>query len=497
MQLFTVLLVCVTGNIAALNTNELGHGLGNFIGKYFVDHPFLVVYNASQQEIHEAMITLTRINHLKILVNLDKQHGITDDDLVGIIRNYIFVANDLTELTLLLNTLSKTDIWNPRRKHLLVLTSNYSDDDITEASFRILWKYRAFNTVLCLYNNSSFSTWYPYDKESDCGDKVIPKKFSLSSDHSFDPYLNKIPKKLNGCPVKLVWTKAIISKVVMTNPYGKDNPGTLPLMFRVISEIMNITLVYAKTGPWLMDELTKGKNLTKVAEILTRENIDVIARLYIPSIHPPITKKLTTSRYVMYFESFWLLPFPGPLPIWGSLVHTFKIREYVLLLLAYLLAGLLWNSAKFNRMEGVYNSLWSITLLLFQQTVRTAITKTRLVLLILMMWLTFNVSNIYNSQLVSLLNRPVFPTKPKTLSNLVDLNYNFAYTNTYDMFLRSTDSELANTLERRRIFNLWIDTEDALRMWLNNLTYAVRIAGFLLASVENAEELEILQKKVR
>lgn len=456
----------------------------NLIHKYLTDRPICIVHNLLQDETEETLTRLLKINHTKTIVNFN---GTSEFFIDAYAVNYVIISYGTQELSFLVNDLYKTGKWNTQTKHLLILT-NYNSSTATNA-FKLLWKYRIFNAVLVLFNNAF--TWYPYDKESSCGNKIIPKRFNLSS----NPFSNKLPKKLNGCPVKAIWMKY---HNIITDPYSKNNSdGVVIELLRAISKIMDFVVIYPKeNNPWLSGEYINRTKMTRLTHKILTEDIDIVAALFGPSAFLYIDKNLTMTSPLMFFTGYWLVPFSKPLSMWNVLFGTLHLPEYIFLLFTYVFTIFLWHFARKNHKENVSTSTWHVTKLLFQRGVKATRTKTRCLLLLTLMWLTFNVTNIYNSRLISLVTTPSFAAKPKTLKDLVELDYRFAYRKYQREYLYARNRKLAEQIEQRRINGTVVESPKMLDDFFGNLTYVSEIDSFVLSWLKNPEELQFLPEKV-
>lgn len=489
--------ICLTvGSLLTLVANETDT-LTELIRKYLLDYPLFVVCNHQSHKTEESLSKVLQINHHKMLTNAENLPAIrADNKSLHTAINYIIVAYDTQELTHLLSNLSKTRRWNNKVKHLLLLTSKYWNNSTAAVSFQQLWKYRVFNVVLLLYTskNSSTFTWYPYSKQSSCGSKVILKQFDLTMDSLFNPFENKLPKKLHGCPAKVLWKKHYN---VVKDPFSKTDPGVLIELLRAVAKATGLTLEFDRQSNYIVsDEYNNRTNAINLTKKVISEKFDIVAAIYGPSIFGYVDERISMSSRVMKFASYWVIPFPSPLSLWSVLVKTFNIPEYIILLLTLIFSVCMWHLGELQGPRSVSKSFWAITKLTFQRAVKPT-TATRSAVLILMIWLTFNVVNIYNSRLVSLITHPAFLSKPRTLSELSDRNYDFAYREYLNLFLHARDPQLAQRLERKRIDGIVPRVQNELQSLLNNLTYVTEIDSFPLSWLENPWDLEILQEVVR
>lgn len=463
-----------------------------FISKYLLEYPLFIVWNFESAKTEEVLSKVLRINNHKILTNADKMTAKIDNKFVDKYINYVILVYDIEELTNLLNKLSENRRWNTKMKHLIVLTKFETNDSTIKISFKQLWRYRVFNVVAVLYdiNNLSYFTWYPYSKESNCGSKVIPKQFDM---FLINPFANKIPKKIHGCPAKVLWKKL---HNLVKDPFSINDPGALVELLRAIAKVVGITLVFDKQSNSIVTEeyVNRTKAVTLTKKVL-EENVDIVGTLYGPSIFDMVDERLTLSSHLMYFASYWVIPFSSPLPLWSMLSKTFNAAEYVILLSTCLFSFFVWHVGRFQGAESIFDSFFSVTRMIFQRVV-VSNTKTRNVVVILMIWMTFNVVNILNSRLVSLVTQPEFLRKPKTLEELADRGYSFVYREYLNQFLHARVPELAKKLDKKRIHGVVPESPEALGRLLNNFTYVTEFDTFAMSWLRNPWDLDILQEVV-
>lgn len=466
-----------------------------FIYEYLLDNPLFIICNFEKTPMQEALEEVLKIEHPKILTNAEEPVTTVNNKHVDVAVNYIIIAYNVREASHLCNKLSKSGKWNSKMKHLLLFTSSQLGSGTVTAAFKMMWKYRVFNTVLMpLTSKDSFDgfTWYPYLKQSKCGNVVIPTKLNSSS----NPFANKIPNKFDGCVVKAIWNKLPFTK---NNPLSKTNPGALVELLNTICYTMGLKMAFANSSQDLVytEYLSKVK-MTKVTKIMVDENVDVICSLFGPSVFELLDEKLSLSSYVMSFESFWLLPFAKPRPMWQVLLETLHYKHVVCLVFAYLFSVTVWRVCSFDITESAPRSFWNITKrTLLHRSVTNTSSPTKKIALFLMLWVTINSYNIYNTRLISLVTTPAFPATPKTLRDLIDTKHNFVYQDYMNLVLRSRSVQLAEDMLKRRVEGVIPASPLLVKDLLSNLSSVVQIDTFVLSWLKNPECLEILQETVR
>lgn len=492
MQLFVVtFLLCIT----ASETKNLER----FVKEYLLDHSLFLVYEDDQIKTRDVLQNVLIINHPKVLVSLKELNRIAVAEKA---RNYMIIVNEMETINVILNKLQQSKKWNTKTKHLIVLTGEILNNQNAVVLFKLLWKYRVFNSVLMSINdkNNIAFTWFPYAEKSNCGSNVIPEQFDLNVT-LYDPFLNKLPKKFPGCTLKAIWINNT-NVLFVRNPFNKHNPGVLIQNLRAVSELMNFTIAYDKDVDVDLEEALHEANYTKFFEKVNREHIDIVAKLFVYAVYPLIGEDvLVLSTPLLHFTGYWLTSFSKPLTMWNALFQTLQIREYMLLLITYFSVICIWHFGRTNsinhRQSVIPKAIWDVTYLFLQGDINTTrITKTKYVLLIVVMWLTFNMTNIYNSRLISLVTTPAFGPKPKTLEEVVELGYRFMYGRYVYKTSRIKNPRLWDRIEANRIEGPEDHLLEILEKLPTDVSYTLETHNFDMARIQNKEKLQILQEKV-
>lgn len=180
-----------------------------------LDRDSLIVISDGSQTSVDLLTQLSKLNIPKTIYNLlESKEGTTALEA----NSYIFVVedDDILQETWLRKFL------NLRGKFLFIFPTEIKDKNASIILSEI-WRKGVFNAVILSQVTDYGYTWYPYSAESNCGKKVVTKKFNMSVNlHKVSPFENKTAHNLNGCALRVMWS---FHKVSSRDPSDPTYPG--------------------------------------------------------------------------------------------------------------------------------------------------------------------------------------------------------------------------------------------------------------------------------
>lgn len=180
-----------------------------------LDRDSLVVISDGSQSSADLLTELSKMNLPKIIYNLLE---CKEDSAAFAAKSYIFVIEDVD--TLQESWMTKS--LNLRGKFLFIFPSAVTETNASKI-FTEMWRKGVFNAVIWSQVTDQVYTWYPYSAESNCGKKVVVKKFNISENlYKESPFEGKTAHNLNGCALRVMWS---FHKVSSRDPNDPTHPG--------------------------------------------------------------------------------------------------------------------------------------------------------------------------------------------------------------------------------------------------------------------------------
>ena len=223
MKVYTLLFVIFSSTYLTVKA-ELKLGISNKENmKIFANINDVIFATSSTFEGHEFLFD---IPNPSFVVNFKENHHQVYKSFYQN-YNYVITEENYTDSENTILSLHQDDNLKVNGKYLLII--NLVQKHELKKYFQLLWSYEIYNVILHI--NSTFFTWYPYEKS---GDMVVRKTTLLEG------FLNKIPKRLN-CPLKISWNHC---RDNLRSPFNRTNPGGFVLHVDVLTKAMGSQSVY-------------------------------------------------------------------------------------------------------------------------------------------------------------------------------------------------------------------------------------------------------------
>lgn len=449
---------------------------GSVVGfaKHFADdNPVWVVFTKSEQ-VKDLLFPQT-----KILFNVLAPLNEIGNTFVHQRVNYLILADTAENSLFLIAKLTRLVNHNTKQKHLLVLETKI-DQATMEEIFKALWRVSVYNVAIV--SDDVVSTWYPFGKKSNCGNKIVTKL----TKQAFD---GKIPKTFTKCVVKVTWKNYLF---LSTGP-NAEMLGAINQMLLLIAEKIGLTMDFeAKENHLVYEEHFNRTPTALLSKYVLENQIDVISNLYGPSIALFIDNRLEMSIPLSIYEDLWLLPQKKPKPIVEAFVSALTLQEYLLIAATFLLFTFIWSFASKN--------LFNVVRIFLQQPTSNVQTTSNKLLLVFGLFFTIHIGYFYSSQLLRVLYRPVYPVSYKTVEEVLqksDLKFNYPV---YASEIQRNRNELLwREMEKRKsdvvVGSIYPSWESRKQQFLG-LNEVLRISNYDLYYVHNPQDLEILEEQV-
>lgn len=190
----------------------------------------------------------------KVIINLKYNSSI-----LNLPKNstYIIIVDDYENFNNTINCIISQKFSN--RNHYILLVKKIRQHEI-RASFQLLWHYNIYKVAIYLKN--SFITWYPFNIENNCGNKIVLIE-------TIKPFPWNIPKKWHNCTIRVITSK---TSHVIKNPYNTTDPGSFILFTNIIIKAMAANVVYVKINEDYIENYTKTLKWDSLKEIMYEQN---------------------------------------------------------------------------------------------------------------------------------------------------------------------------------------------------------------------------------
>lgn len=164
----------------------------------FLDGSVTIISSDTSADTFEANIVNILLENLQTVQIFHTDRAVNSQPNPS--NNFILITQNETSLSILLNWFDRIPNFDPRGKFLLIMPS--TEKETVRSALQILWRHEIHNVAVM--SDDSLFTWYPYDKNSECGEEVVPKKWNFEEEIK-SPFERKVPNNLHGCKLKASW----------------------------------------------------------------------------------------------------------------------------------------------------------------------------------------------------------------------------------------------------------------------------------------------------
>ena len=352
-----------------------------------------------------------------------------------------------------LETLSHLPIWNPRGRFIVMsLNRNIAPATYVPEEHKLiskilgeLWKKDAVNSIVLAHNMDTdtsratvdIHTWFPFTEDHCRGPAdrtVILDQCVVNSECQFVQNTKLFPDKMSnfhGCVLRAStfehepFTISTTKNGSNTTRYWK---GVEISVLQTIASQLNFTVEY------LPETHRKVHNTSSLYDDVSKNESDVSFAGAPYTIHAIGQRDHTTG----YFQETvqWFGPPRKPIPHWKSLVILFKPLMWLLVLIVYLIASVIfWSLANVHRSVKEHVS-YKNPVVCFLQTFSIVLGEAVFVRpyswylrLFFVVWVYYCllINTAYQSSLISVLTHPRFEPPVDTLEELLDSQMPYGY----------------------------------------------------------------------
>lgn len=374
--------------------------------------------------------------------------------------SYIIHIRTKDEIKRHIENLKKYRSWNPSAKLMVVSTEIFNNaSDVVGGIVETLWSAKVVDGIIILPDSkkpSFFSvySWFPYSA-GNCGNdfykiKILDNCTFGDFEENADLFPNKIPKKLNDCPVRV--------RVVQWPPYvmppknhisGTEiydfNDGLEIKLINTVAERANFKIIYYMSNTTQnFGTVNSNGTTTGIFSALKEERTDIALGSLALSDERGNKFDFSTTYHV---ESLtWCVPHAKSQPSIEKLTNTLKTETWVVLVIACLCCTILvWALSNFEKREmDVYKTFPSVmqnTLLVIMATPVKHLPKTTVVRLFFFLWIfsSLVMDIYYTTYMISTLTSASYAGQINTLDQILDYKLKlYIMPNTIQYFNGST-----------------------------------------------------------
>lgn len=280
--------------------------------------------------------------------------------------SYIIHLRTKNELKSHIVNLKKYRSWNPHAKLMVVSTAIFNNvSEVIGGIVETLWSAKVVDGIIMLRDNADSSyyniySWFPYSA-GNCGNdfykiKSLDKcKFGYF-ERNVNLFPNKIPKKLNDCPVRVrvvQWPPYVMppkEHITGTDIYEFDDGLEIKLM-NTIAERANFKIIYSMSNKTQnFGTVDSNGTTTGIFAALKAERTNIALGSLALSEERGEEFDFTTTYHT---ESLtWCVPHARTQLSIQKLTNTLKTETWVVLVIAYLLYSIIiWILSKLEKKE--------------------------------------------------------------------------------------------------------------------------------------------------
>ncbi|KAK4880990.1 hypothetical protein RN001_004309 [Aquatica leii] len=462
---------------------SLAQCVANVSKTFFGDGEILLVslpvYEVSQTQASAIVLDrllfmeLFQVNHQSLVIK-KTTNSRKDENYQKSVDNYVVQVRNVTELPENLKVLQGYPSWNPHAKFLIISVTIYEDNAIS-ASYIVeqLWRQKISNGVILISNEKNRSifdvySWFPF-KNGNCGDKfekinIIDRCSYGKIDIGLDWFANKIPRKLNGCPIRVrtvIWPPFVLphtKKVSNTSEEYIFEEGLEILLLNTMSEVANFSIIYTASDN-LQDWGYIFANGTATGTLLyiKEEKADIAVSSFAASENTHLYFDIIT--YPIPESLKWCVPRADVIPVWKYFITILQLETFVCIMILFMLVSfLLWKFSFFQCKElNLYKRYSNVVQTVFGVMVNISTKsppKSTAVRSIFLLWIFFSqlTSVYYQTFLVNVYSKPQFKKQIDTVDGIFENNLHLWFLPVDKRFFVNNNDRLS-----RKVIEKWND----------------------------------------
>lgn len=355
--------------------------------------------------------------------------------------SYIIQIRKKDELKSHIENLKKYRSWNPHAKLIVISTAMFNNvSEVVSGIVEVLWSAKVTDGIILLHNSDDMSnygvySWFPYSS-GNCGNDFY-KIINLDNctfgyyEKNVNLFPSKIPKKLNGCPVRVrvvQWPPYVMppkDHIVGTEIYDFDE-GLEVNLINTISERADFKIIYSMSNTSQnFGTVNSNGTTTGIFSALKQEKADIA--LGSLALSEARGEEFDFSSTYHIESLTWCVPHAKSQPSIEKLTNTLKTETWIVLVIAYLSCSILvWGLSIFEKRELKFykrlpNVMQHTLSVILGMAVKT-LPKTLLVRLFLFMWIfsSLVMDIYYTTFMISTLTGSSYSGQIHTLDEILD-----------------------------------------------------------------------------
>ncbi|KAI2474304.1 Ionotropic receptor 176 [Diabrotica virgifera virgifera] len=353
--------------------------------------------------------------------------------LIQSFGDFVFIQNSIESLVITLTGFNKSQNWHSTSK-FLILVRNLTESDL-KTVFKQLWIFNIYNAVVST-DFKVFFTWFPYSKENNCG-----KNYNIIKVETMDPFIGKIPKKLNFCTFNITIGPTLVYFDETTKT------GVYATLAKTIQKQLNLNLNLINVHDYI-ERLTKDDSYDLFIYDMVTYNIDAgfNGALYsrrIPDYECEYTRAV--SRDYVYLIS------PPRQIIEPNMVIVFPYNLYFPLLAVFIISVVIWKILVKIKLKDAIFSMYRLYITMGIEMTNVISLKSVSVFLAFLFFFVYHICTFHQTKLSSVLASPQLTPKVKNLNQFLKSNYIFKCEPYVIYALMPRGEEIFREVEKRHV----------------------------------------------
>lgn len=386
--------------------------------------------------------------------------------------NYIVQIRQAKELRYNLNVLRSFRSWNPHAKFVVITSTVFENETETAAKIaEDLWSFRIVNGIVVLptpdeITNYNVYSWFPYE-HGNCGQNfnktlVIDSCRNGKFRKNMLWYPKKIPKQLNGCPVRVrvvEWPPYVMQPTyhISGTELYEFNEGIEIELMKTIAAKINLTVIYSMSdNPNDWGNIDSNGTVTGSLLELKERKCDIIMTAM--SLQQEWTELFDHTRSYVQESLTWCVPHAKSVPPFQKLSETMRWETWCFVIVSYFTVSVVVCGLSRNekREYALYKSLIGTLLYAFSVVLAMAVNtqpRTTRVRLFAFLWiLTALVLDIeYTTYMISILTGRSYEKQMKTLDDILKSNLKAYVLYSSMKYMNGSSDEMRRLRKRIRI----------------------------------------------
>jgi len=381
-----------------------------------------------------------------------------------------FVVAGANEFT----TLQQMDIFNYLSKFRIYncIIINKFNDVLNEESSRPVK-----NIDVDMGMELGVYTWFPYRSSDQCTEVnniTILDSWAISAQGHFtkntDLFPRKIPKRLNGCPMKAVVRDSGWSITTKYYKYTDFNGSVFTKvsgmemdLLKMVLKQLNMTFIHVPTPEGFEFEKGSTDNLRVIRAMIDKNAFIALGKLETRIL---FDKFLDSSNSYYFLTHRWYVPCSDKYSRWNSIFRIFSLELWLVLIISIVIAAISITlvgryscTSEWQRYKNLSSSLTNLWAVMLGVSVSTMPRSPSLRSLFLA-WVCFSVafSTVFQAFLTTFLIDSGYKTPVQNMDELLASGIKLVYSSRNNfIFENDGETEISKIQRNRVICNLYLE----------------------------------------